>query len=57
MKKISLILVNEIITVITRPSFRLAAVGIPLIGAVSGNRLRAITTGEFGLPIMRPVSM
>jgi ABC-2 type transport system permease protein len=34
MKKIALVLVNEIITVITRPSFWLAAVGIPLIGAV-----------------------
>src|SRR5664280_1680619 len=34
MKKRTLVLVNEIITVITRPSFWLAAVGIPLIGAV-----------------------
>ena len=34
MKKILLVLVNEITTIITRPSFWLAAVGIPLIGAV-----------------------
>ena len=34
MKKVLLVLVNEITTIITRPSFWLAAVGIPLIGAV-----------------------
>ena len=34
MKKIFIVLVNEITTILTRPSFWLAAVGIPLIGAV-----------------------
>lgn len=34
MKKTMLVLVNEAITVISRPSFWFAAVGIPLIGAV-----------------------
>ena len=34
MKKTMLVLVNEVITVISRPSFWFAAVGIPLIGAV-----------------------
>jgi ABC-2 type transport system permease protein len=34
MKKVWLVLVNEITTILARPSFWLAAVGIPLIGAL-----------------------
>ncbi len=34
MKKILLVTKNEIVTILTRPSFWLAAVGLPLVGAV-----------------------
>lgn len=34
MKKVWLVLLNEITTILTRPSFWLAAVGVPLIGAL-----------------------
>lgn len=34
MKKLRIIIKNEIITILTRPSFWLAALGIPLVGAV-----------------------
>jgi ABC-2 type transport system permease protein len=34
MKKILIVLKNEIVTIISRPSFWLAAVGLPLVGAI-----------------------
>ena len=34
MKKILLVLKNEVVTLLTRPSFWIAALGIPLMGAV-----------------------